>query len=114
MDVRIIVMLTKLLERRRVKAHCYWPTEESGPQTFGGIDIASGDTKEYDNFVVRSFAICNGSEKREIYQVQYTDWPDFGVPESSSSILELMEVVQKHREIEDTVSRVRSSVPELF
>lgn len=101
MDVRIIVMLTKLLERRRVKAHCYWPTEESGPQTFGGLLIASGETKEYENFVVRSFALSkedSSDPPREIYQVQYTDWPDFGVPESSGSILELLEVVEKHRE----------------
>ena len=97
--MRILVMLTKLLERRQVKAHCYWPTEESGVQCFDSVSIAPLDTEEHAQFVVRKFAISRGESQREIYQVQYTDWPDFGVPSSSHSILKLLSVIESHKRL---------------
>ena len=92
-------MLTKLLERRQVKAHCYWPTEESGVQCFDNVSITPLDTEQHAQFVVRKFVISRAESQREIYQVQYTDWPDFGVPSSSHSILKLLSVIESHKRL---------------
>lgn len=87
--VRVIVMLTKLTERRKVKANCYWPSEGNINQ-YGKISVHSKKVKLCDNFIIRRFTISNGESNRKIYQIQYTSWPDFGVPDSSSSIIELL------------------------
>ena len=88
-----------LLERRQVKAHCYWPTEESGVQCFDNVSITPLDTEQHAQFVVRKFVISRAESQREIYQVQYTDWPDFGVPSSSHSILKLLSVIESHKRL---------------
>jgi len=89
-------MLTRLRERQRTKAHCYWPSEGE-TETFGTITVQALSTKPQDHYVIRKFSISYEDKQRTIYQIQYTDWPDFGVPASSQSILDLLETIEKHR-----------------
>ncbi|MFT7806279.1 receptor-type tyrosine-protein phosphatase delta-like isoform X2 [Arapaima gigas] len=83
----IIVMMTKLEERSRVKCDQYWPTR--GTETYGLIQVTLLDTVELATYCVRTFALYkNGSsEKREVRQFQFTAWPDHGVPEHPTPFL---------------------------
>ncbi|XP_076580862.1 receptor-type tyrosine-protein phosphatase delta isoform X15 [Chaetodon auriga] len=90
----IIVMMTKLEERSRVKCDQYWPTR--GTETYGLIQVTLLDTVELATYCVRTFALFkNGSsEKREVRQFQFTAWPDHGVPEHPTPFLAFLRRVK--------------------
>ncbi|XP_028330203.1 receptor-type tyrosine-protein phosphatase delta isoform X48 [Gouania willdenowi] len=90
----IIVMMTKLEERSRVKCDQYWPTR--GTDTYGLIQVTLLDTVELATYCVRTFALFkNGSsEKREVRQFQFTAWPDHGVPEHPTPFLAFLRRVK--------------------
>ncbi|XP_069561230.1 receptor-type tyrosine-protein phosphatase delta-like isoform X23 [Brachyistius frenatus] len=90
----IVVMMTKLEERSRVKCDQYWPTR--GTETYGLIQVTLLDTVELATYCVRTFALFkNGSsEKREVRQFQFTAWPDHGVPEHPTPFLAFLRRVK--------------------
>ncbi|XP_033992393.1 receptor-type tyrosine-protein phosphatase delta-like isoform X17 [Trematomus bernacchii] len=90
----IIVMMTKLEERSRVKCDQYWPTRAT--ETYGLIQVSLLDTVELATYCVRTFALFkNGSsEKREVRQFQFTAWPDHGVPEHPTPFLAFLRRVK--------------------
>uniref|UniRef100_A0A3B3ZVI9 Receptor-type tyrosine-protein phosphatase S n=1 Tax=Periophthalmus magnuspinnatus TaxID=409849 RepID=A0A3B3ZVI9_9GOBI len=90
----IVVMMTKLEERSRVKCDQYWPTR--GTETYGLIQVTLLDTVELATYCVRTFTLFkNGSsEKREVRQFQFTAWPDHGVPEHPTPFLAFLRRVK--------------------
>jgi len=99
-NVSIVVMLTRFLERRRIKAHCYWPNEQNEVETFGNISVQLVKAKSVGpDIIIRKFAVAHAQfgEAREIVHIHYTEWPDCGVPTSTQSIravLVLMDAYQ--------------------
>ncbi|CAH0563802.1 unnamed protein product, partial [Brassicogethes aeneus] len=89
-NCNLIVMLTTLVERGRPKCHQYWPGVEE-VLTMQNI-IVKGEAEEDDpsgSFVFRDFTlqdVKNKSEKK-IKHMQYTAWPDHGVPDSPTQFL---------------------------
>lgn len=94
---RVIVMLTREFEMGRVKCHRYWPTNEEPILDLGTVMVTF--LKEYlpdggdETVVVRQMKISHSSKEpeRTVTLIQYTGWPDFGVPETP---LEVLKVVQ--------------------
>ncbi|XP_026678795.1 receptor-type tyrosine-protein phosphatase S-like [Diaphorina citri] len=82
-----IVMMTKLEERTRIKCDQYWPSR--GTETYGHITVTLQDVQELASYCIRTFMINKGadSERREIKQLQFTAWPDHGVPEHPAPFL---------------------------
>lgn len=82
-----ILMMTKLEERTRVKCDQYWPNR--GTESFGGIQVTFQDMQELATYCIRSFLIqkSGSSEKREVKQLQFTAWPDHGVPDHPTPFL---------------------------
>ncbi|XP_070563070.1 LOW QUALITY PROTEIN: receptor-type tyrosine-protein phosphatase delta-like [Ptychodera flava] len=91
-----IVMMTKLEERNRVKCDQYWPSR--GMETYGYIQVTLLDTTELATYTIRTFVISNlrnrSGEKREIRQLQFTAWPDHGVPEHPTPVLAFLRRVK--------------------
>ncbi|XP_051170943.1 tyrosine-protein phosphatase Lar isoform X3 [Leptopilina boulardi] len=89
-----IVMMTKLEERTRIKCDQYWPTR--GAETYGQMTVSISDVQELATYCIRTFQICrNGySERREIKQLQFTAWPDHGVPEHPAPFLQFLRRVK--------------------
>ncbi|KAK4467350.1 hypothetical protein MN116_008895 [Schistosoma mekongi] len=82
--VSIIVMMTKLEERSRIKCDQYWPSR--GPESFasGLLLVKPIDTIELAYYTIRTFHLtARGIEDecREVKHFQFTGWPDHGVPE---------------------------------
>ena len=91
----VIVMLTNLEEKNRVKADQYWPDgrrkavdilETDFPELIGKIEVTMDWVKSRKGFKVRKFTLRKRSkaewlnEDRIVYQLHYTEWPDFGAP----------------------------------
>ncbi|TGZ48005.1 Tyrosine-protein phosphatase Lar [Temnothorax longispinosus] len=89
-----IVMMTKLEERTRIKCDQYWPTR--GSETYGQMTVTISDVQELATYCIRTFQVCRAgySERREIKQLQFTAWPDHGVPEHPAPFLQFLRRVR--------------------
>ncbi len=88
-NTSIIVMMTKLEERNRLKCDQYWPNK--GMENYGNLmQVSLVDTTELATYTIRTFILAHlgsNEQKREIKHFQYTAWPDHGVPEPATSFL---------------------------
>lgn len=85
----VIVMLTKLVEDKKIKCEQYWP--EGKALQYKDIVVTTVSVNEYTDYIVRVFVLykINNPElgKREVRQFHYMSWPDHGVPSHPASIL---------------------------
>jgi protein tyrosine phosphatase len=67
-------MLTRFVEKRRVKAHCYWPGNCGEQVTFGDISVKLLENFTDGSITMRQFLVSKGEEARNIFHVHYTEW----------------------------------------
>jgi len=95
--VSVVVMLARFIEKRRVKAHCYWPNTVGSTEDFDGIHVTLEEVEELPHCItVRHFNISIGNESRKIVHIHYTEWPDFGVPDSTEGLRKIKELTEKY------------------
>jgi len=96
-DVSVICSLNKLLEKGRVKGDSYWPTGPN-PATFGLLTLEAIGIRSISEtgIILRKFRLTHAvtSISREVVQLHYRSWPDFGVPKSSLGLRELLHLVK--------------------
>ncbi|CAH1995153.1 unnamed protein product [Acanthoscelides obtectus] len=87
-------MMTKLEERTRIKCDQYWPTR--GSETYGAMSVTITDVQELATYCIRTFQIHKEghSERREVKQLQFTAWPDHGVPDHPAPFLQFLRRVR--------------------
>ncbi|XP_058130911.1 receptor-type tyrosine-protein phosphatase C isoform X2 [Dasypus novemcinctus] len=88
----VIVMVTKCEEGNRNKCAEYWPSMEEGTRDFGDVIVKISEHKRCPDYVIQKFSITNKKEKatgREVTHIQFTSWPDHGVPEDPHLLLKL-------------------------
>ncbi|XP_043347109.1 receptor-type tyrosine-protein phosphatase C isoform X3 [Dermochelys coriacea] len=88
----IIVMVTRCEENNRNKCAQYWPTTENSTATFGDIVVKSNESKICPDYIIQKLHITNRKEKtpgRDVTHIQFTSWPDHGVPEDPHLLLKL-------------------------
>ncbi|XP_031750864.1 receptor-type tyrosine-protein phosphatase alpha-like isoform X6 [Xenopus tropicalis] len=86
----VIVMLTGLEEQNKVKCERYWPEET---QTYGDIRVSVQSSTQTGALVTRSLALqkVGGTAQRTVEHLHYLQWPDHGVPNKPSGLLQLVE-----------------------
>ncbi|XP_062572066.1 receptor-type tyrosine-protein phosphatase kappa-like [Saccostrea cucullata] len=79
--VDYIVMLTNLIEGRKVKCHQYWP-DENDKLEIGSFTIHLIEEKKYAYFIKRTMSLekRDVTKSRTVVQFHYTRWPDHGTP----------------------------------
>jgi len=99
-DTPVIIMLTKTVEGERKKADVYWPNAEGEKLTFGIITISLKTVLKLTNITIRVISLKNSKseEEREVVHLHYTEWPDFGVPETTHKIRELIRLMNFYKE----------------
>lgn len=116
-DVRIVVSLTAEIERGQVKCHRYWESGNYGPfrvnnfserripmkasgsrQNQGQSTTSLSDSSEEPSepcIIVRHFGLSHSAfpfqPLREVTQLQYPYWPDFGTTSQPSHLLQLVD-----------------------
>ncbi|XP_071087460.1 uncharacterized protein [Haliotis cracherodii] len=80
-----IVMVTGLVEAGKVKCLQYWPSEK-GPEKFGDVMVTVETETRLANYTITKLAIENEkeSERRDVYHLHFTSWPDHGVPDTAA------------------------------
>lgn len=80
----IVIMITNVKEKGRIKCDQYWPDE--GFEIYGSIQVTHLHTITLAFYTKRIFTIkIKNAKKRAhterlVYQYHFTDWPDHGVP----------------------------------
>jgi len=94
-------MLTRFIEGKRIKAHCYWPSTMGQVDIFGDISVELLSTETDDKICRRTFKVCKIDEpdsSLEVLHIHYTEWPDFGVPESPKNITAVINDIENFKE----------------
>ncbi|XP_068611331.1 LOW QUALITY PROTEIN: receptor-type tyrosine-protein phosphatase O [Brachionichthys hirsutus] len=116
----LIVMLTQCNERRRVKCDHYWPFSDE-PVTYGEVSVEMLSDSESPEWIIRKFRlgyvrtrqigttgggprqmsdVClplQADESQDVLHLNYTSWPDHGVPTVNAieSILQFVLIVRQ-------------------
>ncbi|KAF3823247.1 hypothetical protein GH733_010683 [Mirounga leonina] len=88
----VIVMVTRCEEGNRNKCAEYWPSMEEGTRAFGDVIVKITERKRCPDYIIQKLNITNKKEKatgREVTHIQFTSWPDHGVPEDPHLLLKL-------------------------
>jgi len=99
-ETPVIVMLTRTVEGERKKADAYWPLVEDDSIEYGPFIVTLKSTAKLAYITVRTLSVkCTKSEEeRELVHLHYTEWPDFGVPETTHKIRELIRLMSYFKE----------------
>ncbi|XP_034434758.1 receptor-type tyrosine-protein phosphatase O isoform X1 [Hippoglossus hippoglossus] len=92
----IVVMLTQCNERRRVKCDHYWPFTDE-PVMYGEISVEMLSEAESLEWTIRKFRLGYADESQDVLHLNYTSWPDHGVPTVNAieSILQFVHIVRQ-------------------
>ncbi|XP_069596943.1 receptor-type tyrosine-protein phosphatase H isoform X2 [Ranitomeya imitator] len=96
-QVNTIVMLTNCMENGRVKCDHYWPLDYT-PCTYGDIAVTVTSETILSEWTIRDFSIRRENEPgiKYVRHFHFTAWPDHGVPESTTSIIQFRNLVREH------------------
>ncbi|KAG0307185.1 hypothetical protein BGZ99_001515 [Dissophora globulifera] len=101
---RVVVMLTREEELGRIKCHEYWPTARQPVMDVGVMRVTFVTEFLPDlrvgTILVRELRLRHmhrpEAEERTITQIQYSGWPDFGVPETPLEVLSVIRLANKY------------------
>ncbi|XP_046869798.1 receptor-type tyrosine-protein phosphatase C isoform X2 [Hypomesus transpacificus] len=88
----IIVMVTRCEESNRNKCAQYWPSAEDEAEIFDEFVVKLNGEDLCPDYIIRRLTLTNKREKsseREVTHIQFTSWPDHGVPGEPHLLLKL-------------------------
>lgn len=88
----VIVMVTRCEEGNRNKCAEYWPCMEEGTRAFRDVVVKIIEHKICPDYIIQKLNITHKKEKatgRDVTHIQFTSWPDHGVPEDPHLLLKL-------------------------
>ncbi|WAR16496.1 PTPRJ-like protein [Mya arenaria] len=86
-NVGKIVMLTNLVEDGKPKCDQYWPDHGITKQ-YSEINVTCLTEDMYADFVMRTFSVQVDEEDRTVQHLHFTSWPDKGVPDDVTSLVD--------------------------
>jgi len=99
-----IIMLTEIIESGRMKCHQYWPSVgesvDMGTLRVKNISERKNGHCHYREFLLHNIATM---EDRCVTHIQYTAWPDHGVPSSDKEFMEFVSEVRQVRGLEPII-----------
>nr|XP_039259555.1 uncharacterized protein LOC120336013 [Styela clava] len=95
--VNCIVMLTKCMENGKKKCEKYWPPQGS-PKQFGNVYVENIDEIFTGCYKMFTLKITKKDEQSiKVVLLQYLNWPDHGVPVTTTNLMRFHGIVKKHQ-----------------
>ncbi|WAR15947.1 PTPRS-like protein [Mya arenaria] len=85
--VEKIVMVTNLMEEGKEKCEQYWPNIGT-ILTYSGVKVTCQSEYEYAEFTRRLLLLNDGESERQLHHLHFTAWPDRGIPEDVTALIE--------------------------
>lgn len=94
--ITVIAMLTQLREGYRAKCCQYWPEEEGSDIQTEDLCVTMKFVRDDVLYVTRSFHVLHKASDRamDVIHLQFTSWPDHGVPKTPKDLLDFLTEVQ--------------------
>ena len=88
-EVRVIVMMAKIVEDNIVKCTQYWPT--NGRASYGRFILDLVNLQQYAGYCIRTVKVRTKDDPhwQIVYIFDLTYWPDHGVPRDAIPLLEM-------------------------
>ena len=98
--------MTDFYEGGKLKAHRYWPDEDNTEINWKYYSVSLKKKINLDGFELSILLLKKNKEVREVYHFFYTEWPDFGVPDSTCELLDLMQMADlyHHKGVLDKIT----------
>ncbi|XP_052217144.1 uncharacterized protein LOC127835014 [Dreissena polymorpha] len=100
-NVRVVVMVTNLVEYSKRKCIQYWPKDAANNCQYGDSTIHLLFEDIYADFVVRTLECNRKGFSKTISHLHFTAWPDKDVPDTALSLLQFWRKVrslERHEE----------------
>ncbi|WAR15932.1 PTPRF-like protein [Mya arenaria] len=94
--VEKIVMVTNLMEEGKEKCEQYWP-RVGITKNYSGVKVTCQGEDEYAEFTRRLLLLKYGESERQLHHLHFTAWPDRGIPEDVTALIEF-----RHRVLNST------------
>ncbi|XP_062868846.1 receptor-type tyrosine-protein phosphatase C [Trichomycterus rosablanca] len=98
----IIVMVTRCEEGNKNKCAQYWPSLGREAEIFDDMVVKIKREENCPNYIIRHLTLINRKEKsqeRQVTQIQFTSWPDHGVPSDPGLLLKLRRRVNSFKNV---------------
>lgn len=97
-QVFLLVMLVSSKAKGTSEFHQYWPSDRGQPQLYGAFSVMLQSSKHSEFHTERFLQLTHVPTKqvRTVLHMQFTAWPEFGVPEQSSDLLQFISQVQNY------------------
>ncbi|XP_016339147.1 phosphatidylinositol phosphatase PTPRQ-like [Sinocyclocheilus anshuiensis] len=106
---KTIIMLTQCFEKGRIRCHQYWPEDNKPVTVFADIIITKLTEDVHPDWTVRALRVERHGSYMIVHHFNYTSWPEHGVPESSSTLIQFVKAVRSHRGHDNTTIVVHCS-----
>lgn len=96
-EIQVIVMTTKTMERGRNKCGFYWPADEKLSAEYGDFEVYNAGVEHYIDYTVSNLILTNKklNTSQDVVHMQFTSWPDYGVPHSALAMLDFRDKVRE-------------------
>ncbi|KAL7866748.1 hypothetical protein AOLI_G00145620 [Acnodon oligacanthus] len=101
-NTSIIVMVTRCEEGNKNKCAQYWPAVERETEIFDDFVVKIKGEENCPDYIIRHLSVMNRKEKtpeREVTHIQFTSWPDHGVPGDPGLLLKLRRRVNSFKNV---------------
>uniref|UniRef100_A0A3B3Q897 protein-tyrosine-phosphatase n=1 Tax=Paramormyrops kingsleyae TaxID=1676925 RepID=A0A3B3Q897_9TELE len=97
----IIVMVTRCEEGNRNKCAQYWPSQERDTEIFEEFIVKINGEDHFPDYIIRRLCVTNRekSTERDVTHIQFTSWPDHGVPGEPHLLLKLRRCVNSFKNL---------------
>ena len=82
--------------------HNYWPSEEGATEAYGRLTVTLAKKKVFNGCMIRKLQLHETHTRTSVApdtitvtQFQYLSWMEDEIPDSTSSILEIANLIQK-------------------
>ncbi|CAB4027838.1 receptor-type tyrosine- phosphatase T [Paramuricea clavata] len=95
----VVVMLNNMSEEKTIYPQ-YWPDNFNEEQKYGDLFVKMVSAETRGPIISRKFVITNKNLKAAVTEhvvrhVQFTDWPEHGVPGNHSDVMDLLDSVEE-------------------
>ncbi|XP_045544692.1 phosphatidylinositol phosphatase PTPRQ [Salmo salar] len=98
-----IAMLTQCYEKGRIRCHQYWPEDNKPVTVFGDIIITKLTEDVYPDWTIRALKVERHGDFMVVHHFNYTSWPEHGVPESSTTLIQFVRAIRANRHENTTI-----------
>ncbi|KAJ7986230.1 hypothetical protein DPEC_G00337800 [Dallia pectoralis] len=98
----IIVMVTRCEEGNRIKCAQYWPSPERETEIYEEFIVKLNGENICPDYTIRHLSLANKRERcseRAVTHIQFTSWPDHGVPGEPHLLLKLRRRVNSFKNL---------------